>query len=89
MKVIVPGKLMGIVQKPDYKDRETGQVKPQKPLLQIMSEMTLENGSVKMELHDISIPFEKVGSYQEKIGKEVQVLCGIFAKNSQVTFYGI
>lgn len=89
MKIIVEGKLLSIVIKPDYKDKETGEVKPQKPLLQLMSERMLENGSVKMELHDITVPEEKIATYRDKVGKEVQVPCGFFAKNSQVTFYGI
>lgn len=55
MKVIVPGKLMEIVRKQDFKNREMGQLQPQKPLLQIMSEMTLDNGFVKMNLQDIFI----------------------------------
>jgi len=48
--------------------------------------MPMRNGETKNELHDLSIPIEKLELYRQKIGKEVEVEVAIIGK---VIFYGI
>jgi len=48
--------------------------------------MPMRNGQTKQQLHDLSIPKEKVQAYQDKIGKEVEVEVAVIGK---ATFYGV
>ena len=90
MKVIIEAKLQSIYKKPDYTDKLTNSVTKGKFNLQLMSERQLEDGFTKFEMHDISIPEEKLKIYQNQIGKEVKVLCGYFTPdNTPVKFYGL
>lgn len=88
MKVIIEGQLFSIFQKPEYKDKQTGEVIEGKTVLQLMIQNELKNGQVKNELHDISIPIERVKEYGDKQGKIVQVACNIFVKG-ELTLYGV
>jgi len=86
MKVIIQGILTSMYRKPDFKDKETGEVTSGKHVLQLLVQSELSNGSVKQEMQDISIPDEKLSQYKDKQGKEVQVECNYISK-STVSFY--
>jgi hypothetical protein len=88
MKVIIEGGLYAIFQKPEYKDKATGEVIEGKTILQLMIQNELRNGQVKNELHDISIPVERVKEYADKKGETVQVVCNLFVKG-ELTLYGV
>jgi hypothetical protein len=53
-----------------------------------MIQNELRNGQVKNELHDISIPVERVKEYADKKGETVQVVCNLFVKG-ELTLYGV
>lgn len=90
MKVIVQANLLGIYKKSDFKDKESNKVTKGKYVLQLISRRQMEDGSQKSEMHDVSIPDEKLKDYQGREGKEVQVPCGYFTPdNVPVKFYGI
>ena len=86
MKVIIEGQLMSMYKKPDFKDKETGEVSVGKNVLQILVESELSNGSLKRDMQDISIPDNRLQEFEDQIGKTVQVRCDYVAK-SQVSFY--
>lgn len=86
MKVIIEGMLLSIYTKPDFKDKETGEVTKGKPVLQFLVDSELSNGSIKQEMQDISVPFEKLSEYEKQIGKKVQVKCNFVSKSS-VSFF--
>ncbi|MCX6074929.1 MAG: hypothetical protein NTY39_11455 [Campylobacterales bacterium] len=86
MKVIIEGMLLSIYKNNDFKDKETGEVSQGKHKLQLLVETELQNGSVKNEMQDISIPDIRVKEYEPQIGKKVQVKCDVVSK-SQVSFY--
>lgn len=88
MKVIIEGQLYAIFQKPEYKDKATGEVSEGKTVLQLMIQNELRNGQVKNELHDISIPIERVKTYEDKQGETVQVTCNLFVKG-ELSLYGV
>lgn len=88
MKVLVEGELFSVFQKPDYKDRETGEVSIGKPVLQLMIASELRNGEIKNELFDITVPQEKMEAYREKQGEMIQVPCNMFVKG-ELTLYGV
>ena len=86
MKVIIEGQVIEIYKAPDYHDKATGETTPGKHKLQLLVETQLQNGEIKWETKDISIPDERVKEYKEKIGKSIQVKCD-FVSKSTVNFY--
>ncbi|WP_457595473.1 hypothetical protein [Hydrogenimonas sp.] len=90
MNVIIEGQLAGIYQKPEFKDKDTGEMKPGKHILQLQSLTELRNGQKRLELHDVSIPDELLPRYKGKVGETVQVRCKFFTENNvPVKFYGV
>jgi len=78
------GTLLNIFTNSDF-TKEDGTVVPGKTKLQLLVKMPMRNGQSKNELHDLSIPKEKVELYRQKIGKEVDVEVAIVGK---AIFYG-
>ena len=88
MTVTIEGKMFGGYQKPDYTNKETGEVKEGKYIVQIMTPQILRNGATKNEIFDVSIPNELVPEYQNRDGETIQVKCNYMSKE-KVTFYGV
>lgn len=86
MKVIIEGQLLSIYKGNDFKDKETGDITLGKHKLQLLVESELQNGSVKNDMQDISIPDTRVKEFETQIGQKVQVKCDVVSK-SQVSFY--
>lgn len=86
MKVIIEGQVLAVYKKNDYKDKETGEVSQGKYKLELVIDNELQNGSVKHEMLDITIPDGRVKEYETQIGKKVQVKCDIMSKG-QISFY--
>lgn len=86
MKVIIEGMLLSIYKSNDFKDKETGDITLGKHKLQLLVESELQNGSVKNDMQDISIPDVRVKEFETQIGERVQVKCDVVSK-SQVSFY--
>lgn len=86
MKVIIEGQLLSVYKNNDFKDKETGITSQGKHKLQLLIETELQNGSVKNDMQDITIPDSKVKEFQTQIGQRVQVKCEVLSK-SQVSFY--
>jgi len=79
------GTLLNIFKTNDF-TKEDGTVVPGKTKVQLLVKMPMRNGETKNELHDLSIPIEKLEFYRQKIGKEVEVEVAVIGK---VIFYGI
>jgi len=88
MTVTIEGKMFGGYQKPDFTNKETGEVSKGKYIVQLMIEQKLKNGEIKNELMDVSIPAELIPKYKDKEGQIVQIKCNYMAKE-KVTFYGV
>jgi hypothetical protein len=86
MRISIRGKLMSLYKKPDFRDKDSGEITPGKHNLEILVEAELSNGSIKHDMQDISIPDSKVEEYKAQIGKEVNVQCSYVSK-SNVSFY--
>jgi hypothetical protein len=86
MKIIIEGMLLSIYKSNDFKDKETGEVSHGKHKLQLLVENELQNGSVKNEMQDVSVPDTRVKEYEAQIGKKVQVKCD-FVTKGQISFY--
>ncbi len=79
------GTLLNIFTNSDF-TKDDGTVVPGKTKLQLLVKMPMRNGQSKNELHDLSIPQEKIELYRQKIGKEVDVEVAVIGK---AVFYGI
>ena len=79
------GTLLNIFTNSDF-TKEDGSIIPGKTKLQLLVKMPMRNGQSKNELHDLSIPQEKLELYRQKIGKEVEVEVVIIGK---AVFYGV
>jgi len=86
MKIILEGELFATYTRPEFKNKETGEVTPQKQIVQIIVKNELKNGDIKNEMHDISIPINEIGKYKGKEGQKVQVPCNIFVKGQMVLY---
>lgn len=88
MNVTIEGKMFSGFQKPDFTNKETGEVTKGKFVVQLMVEQKLKNDEVKNELLDVSVPNELITKYKGKDGQTVQIKCNYMAKE-KVTFYGV
>lgn len=86
MKVIIEGQLLSIYKGTDFKDKETGTVSEGKHKLQLLIKNELENGSVRNDMQEISVPDHRVEEFESLIGEHVQVKCEVYSKN-HVSFY--
>lgn len=80
MKIIIEGMLMSIYRSNTFKDKETGQETQGKQKLNIVISHSLDDGSIKHEIQDISIPDHRVKEYEAQIGKKVQIKCDCSSK---------
>ena len=88
MTVIIEGKMLSGYQKPDYTNKETGEIVKGKFIIQLMIPQKLKNDEIKNEYLDISVPDELIAKYKGKEGHSVQIKCNYIAKE-RVTFYGV
>jgi hypothetical protein len=88
MKLTLEGTMFSGYLKPDYTDKETGEVTIGKYVVQIKVEQKLKNDEIKTELLDVSVPKELTSKYKGKEGQVVQIKCNYMSK-AKVTFYGV
>ena len=85
--LVLKAELLGIYKANDFVNKETNETTLGKTKLQLMSTQTMQDGSIKKVLLDVSIPNTKLALFpKEKIGKVVEVDIAIIGK---VTYYGI
>ena len=88
MNITIEGKMLSGYQKPDYTNKESGEITKGKFVVQLMVEQKLKNDEIKNELLDVSIPNDLITKYKGKEGQPVQIKCNYMAKE-RVTFYGV
>ena len=88
MTVTIEVKMLSGYQKPDYTNKESGEVSKGKYIVQLMVAQKLKNDEIKNELLDVSVPNELITKYKGKEGQLVQIKCNYMAKE-KVTFYGV
>ncbi len=82
MNVEISGTYLNGYSKPDYKDKETGEVKQGDYIVQIQQTKSLSNGAVQNEYLDIPIGRELEKSYKDKkVGDMVRVPCNVYGEN--------
>jgi len=90
MKLHVTGQVVNIFKRRDFKDKETGEVKEGKHVVQFMVERDLGDGlGTQLVLEDISIPPSLYDKLKAKKGHTVTFPVGAIASGNRVILYGV
>lgn len=82
MNVVIEGIYLNGYAKPDYKDKQTGEVSQGDFIVQIQQKKELSNGSLQMEYFDIPVDRALEKQYATKqTGDVVTVLCNVYGEN--------
>lgn len=82
MNVTIEGIYLNGYAKPDYKDKQTGEVSQGDFIVQIQQKKELSNGSVQMEYFDIPVDRALEKQYAtNQTGDVVSVLCNVYGEN--------
>lgn len=78
------GQVINIYKSPDFKDKDTGTVKPGQHRIQIMTDIFMTNGETRKDLVSLTI------SHPEKysVGEVATIPVGYMARGNQVYFFG-
>ncbi|MDD2356707.1 MAG: hypothetical protein PHX13_02200 [Thiovulaceae bacterium] len=82
MNVKIEGIYLNGYAKPEYKDKQTGEVYQGDFVVQIQQKKELTNGALQMEYFDIPIDRSLENLYADKkVGDTVTVLCNVYGEN--------
>ena len=82
MNVEMTGMYLNGYAKPDYKDKETGQVKLGDYIVQIQQTKALSNGAMQNEYFDIPLERDMEKKFvDKKMGDMVKVPCNVYGEN--------
>lgn len=82
MNVEISGTYLNGYAKPDYKDKETGEVKSGDFIVQIQQTKALSNGAIQNEYFDIPLDRELEKHFvDKKMGDSVKVPCNVYGEN--------
>jgi len=82
MNVEISGMYLNGYAKPDYKDKETGEVKIGDYIVQIQQTKALSNGAIQNEYFDIPLDRELEKQFSTaKMGDTVKVPCNVYGEN--------
>ena len=82
MNVEITGMYLNGYAKPDYKDKETGEVKLGDYIVQIQQSKALSNGAVQNEYFDIPLERDMEKRFvDKKMGDMVKVPCNVYGEN--------
>lgn len=82
MNVEISGFYLNGFTKPDYKNKETGEIVEGDFIIQLQQKKELPNGQTQFESYDIPIDRSMAKSFQDKkMGDVVKVLCNVYGEN--------
>ena len=82
MNVEMSGTFKNGFPKPDYKNKETGEIIQGDYVVQVEQRKELSNGSIQIESYDIPVERVLEKQYQDKkLGDIVKVPCNVYGEN--------
>jgi len=81
------GQVAHVFLNPESVDRKSGEVREAKFKVQLLCNVPLQNGQVRMDLQTVTTDQERV--YTELMGKQVRVPVGVFSTGKGVLFYAL
>lgn len=81
------GRVSHVFLNPQSVDRKSGEVREAKYKVQLLCEVPLQNGEVRMDLQTVTTDHERV--FQDAMGKQVRLPVGVFSTGKTVLFYAL
>jgi len=82
----VSGKVINVFDQPGKVDKETGEVGEITPRLQLLGNMPMPNGEMRMDM--ITVKVENKEVYKPLSGKDIRLPIGVFAPSKgQIVYY--
>ncbi|WP_373035505.1 hypothetical protein [Sulfurimonas sp.] len=79
--------LLNTYKSDEYINKDSGTTTPSKNRFQMLIKKPMRNGTMKQELHDLTVKDEVYNKYKDSIGKTIEIDVGYFGQN--ITFFGI
>lgn len=81
------GTVQNVFEKPESKDRETGEIRPASTQAQILAENILESGEKRLEM--VTLKVHAGESFRKLVGKFVRVPVGAFVAQGTIKYYAL
>jgi len=82
----VSGKVINVFDQLGKLDKETGEVGETTPRLQLLGNMPMPNGEMRMDMVTVKVESKRV--YEELKGKDIRLPIGVFAPSKgQIVYY--
>jgi len=82
----VSGKVINVFDQQGKLDKETGEVGETTPRLQLLGNMPMPNGEMRMDMVTVKVENKKI--YEELQGKDIRLPIGVFAPSKgQIVYY--
>lgn len=81
------GLVQNVFNKPESKDKETGEIRPSTENVQILAENIMPNGDKRLEMVTLKVPGGEV--YRKLIGKMVRIPVGAFVSGTTILYYAL
>ena len=79
--------LMNTYKSDEYTNKDSGTTTPAKNRFQMLIKKPMKNGTIRQELHDLSVKDEVYNRHKDSVGKTIEIDVGYFGKD--ITFFGI
>jgi len=82
----VSGTVINVFDQQGKVDKETGEITPTTPRLQLLGNMPMPNGESRMDM--VTVKVENKEAYEALKGKEIRLPIGVFAPSKgQIVYY--
>jgi len=82
----VSGKVINVFDQKGKVDEETGEISPTTPRLQLLGDMPMPDGQVRMDM--ITVKVENKRAYEDLLGQDIRLPIGVFSPSKgQIVYY--
>ncbi len=82
----VSGKVINVFDQKGKLDKETGEIGETTPRLQMLGQMPMPDGQVRMDM--ITVKVENKRAYEDLLGKDIRLPIGVFSPSKgQIVYY--
>jgi hypothetical protein len=81
------GTVQNVFDKPESKDRETGEIRPGSTQAQILAENILESGEKRLEM--VTLKVHAGEAFRKLVGQFVRVPVGAFVAQGTIKYYAL
>ena len=81
----VMGKVVNVFDQPGQTNKETGEISPTTPRLQMMGQMPVQNGEMRLEM--ITVKVEDKKTFTDLVNKTIRLPVGVFAPSKGQIIY--